>query len=74
MENTKNILLKFKKDDNKIYGITIKHAKDEVKDEDVKKLMQGILDKNIIKDDVVKLAAIKGATLVETHKKNFDLK
>ena len=73
MENTKKILLKVKKENNRVYGLTIKNAKEDVKDEEIKKLMNNIVEKKIIKQGTIGIAEVKGASLVETQKKNFDL-
>ena len=73
MENTKRISMRFKSGDEKSYGITVKNAKDDVKDEDIKKLMDSIVEKKVIKVENSHLAKIKGASFIETNKKDFNL-
>lgn len=73
MESSKRILLKFKKENGKYYSLTIKNAKEGVGDEEIKNLMNKIIEKKIIKQGSVLVSGIKGASFVETQKKNFDI-
>ena len=73
MESTKKILLRFKKENGKYYSIAIKNAKEDVENEEIKNLMNNIVEKKIIKQGTIFMSGIKGASFIETQKKNFDL-
>ncbi len=53
--------------------INIENAKPGIKDQEVKELMEKILDKELIKNKGIKLVAIKDANFIETEKTEFNL-
>lgn len=66
MKNTKKLNMKFKKEDGKIYTLSIKEAKDDINDEEVKDLMKFVIDKNVVIPKNIKLAQIKEAGIIQT--------
>lgn len=74
MDNTKKIYLKFRKENGKYYNIVIRNGKEEISSEEIKELMNKIVDKKLIKEGDVLISEAKEASLVETRKKNFEIK
>lgn len=73
MENTKVLQLKFKRIDKKDYNLVLKNPREDITEEEVKKIMNMIIEKNIINPAGMKIEAIEEANIVDTSVKKFNL-
>lgn len=70
----KKLTMRFNTNDNKVHSIGITEPKDEITGEEVKAVMQNIVDKNIIKPkENVDILSIHDARIVETNVVQLEL-
>ncbi|MEG0250578.1 MAG: DUF2922 domain-containing protein [Peptostreptococcus sp.] len=73
MENAKTLQLKFKRIDQKNYNLVLKNPREDITEEEIKKIMNMIIEKNIINPSGMKIEAIEDASIVDTSVKKFNL-
>lgn len=73
MEKVKTVTMRFKREDNKIYAVSIKNPKDDVTEQEIKTVMDLIVAKNIINPKGVKLVSTHDAKLINTESEVLDL-
>lgn len=73
MENTKKLQLKFKRIDQKSYNLALKNPREDLTEEEIKKVMDIIVEKNIINPAGMKIEAVEDASIIDTSVKKFDL-
>lgn len=73
MEVRKTISMKFKKDDDKTFNLSVKNPGPGVNEEDIKKVMDKIIEKNVFRIKGQGLVKSVDAKLVETSTETYDL-
>ena len=66
MSNSKKLNMKFKKEDGKVYTLSLKEIRDDVNDEEVKALMKFVVEKKAVIPKNINIAQIKEAGIVQT--------
>lgn len=73
MDKAKNLVMRFKKEDGKIYTLSVKNPKDELTEEEIKQAMNFIVEKNLILPKGIKLISASNAKIVTTESEILDL-
>lgn len=73
MKNTKKLNMKFKKEDSKIYTLSLREIRDDITDEEVKAVMKEVVEKKIIVPKNINIAQVKEAGIVETDTKMLNV-
>ncbi|MBC2576124.1 DUF2922 domain-containing protein [Peptostreptococcus canis] len=71
--SNKILLMRFKKSDGKVYSVRVRNPKENVSEEEIKEVMEYILDNKAIKPDGLELAETIDARIVSTDTQEFDL-
>lgn len=73
MEVRKTIAMRFKKDDGKTFNLSVRNPGPGVNEEDIKKVMDMVIEKNVFRIKGHGLIKALDAKIVETNTETYDL-